>query len=450
MPNSSLYINQIDLDQEFYVWASGQDVRRFNGSSWEYYNSTNSAVPQVSPYYLDTRCISIDQDDKAWIGVSQGATGGSISQNQVAVFWINTNKVDEGDSWTFQSFGAFSQKQEVSLIYACPFGDEILAFVNPLNGTGGTGATAYTRIKGATGGRLFYHIKETDQWNETVDDYTWPHIYDIESKGYDGNNYLYYMGTSEGLFVVPPGKLQTLTLTNGSKYIQQAKVYNTSTSGIISDNVYCLDFDENGNLWIGTDVGLSYFDGIEFWNYGVTGPVTSIKSRENGHVFYSVGDGELNQGTGIWHFNGTTHTQFNSSNSSLASNNVLGIDIVGHNTTQENLTIHENDLWVLGYNTLTLFDYDLPHVYGSSKYAGATGWNFTYYTATGGGAPLPKVNKYTWNYPEWMVYDNSLLEYKHPGLDPRNLFLTTKLSDIADGRAGKQAYWNNWPIATFE
>ena len=449
MPSSSLYINQIDLDQEFYVWASGQDVRRFNGSSWEYYNSTNSAVPQVSPYYLDTRSISIDPEDKAWVGVAQGPTAGNF--NQVAVFWINTNNVDEGGNWTFQALGTFDQPQEVSLVYACPFGDDILAFVNPLNGIGGTGASAYTRIKGATGGRLFYYFKEIDKWDETVDDYTWPHIYDIKTKGYNGKDYLYYMGTSQGLFVVPQGKLQTLTLTNGSKYIQQAKIYNSSTSGIISDNIYCLDFDENGNLWIGTDIGLSYFNDIEFWNYPISGgPITSIKARENGHVFYSKGDGELGLGTGLWHFNGTTHTQFNNSNSTLSSNDVLGIEIIGHNTTQDNLTIHENDLWVLGYNTLSNFDYDLPHVYGSSKYAGATGWNFTYYTATGGGAPLPKVNKYTWDYPEWMVYDNSFLAYKHPGLDPDNLFLTTKLSDIADGRAGKQAYWNNWPIPTFE
>lgn len=451
MPSSTLYINQIDLDQEFYAWASGQDVRRFNGSTWEYYNSTNSAVPQVPPYYLDTRCISIDPEDKAWVGVAQGPTAGNASINQVAVFWINTNKVDEGESWTFQALGTFDQPQEVSLIYACPFGDDILAFVNPLNGIGGTGTSAYTRIDGATGGRLFYYLKETDQWDETIDGYVWPHIYDIETKGYDGKDYLYYMGTSEGLFVVPQGKLQTLTLTNGSEYIKQAKIYNTSTSGIISDNIYCLDFDENGNLWIGTDVGLSYFDGIEFWNYTVTGgPITCLKSRNNGHVFYAKGDGELAQGTGIWHFNGTTHTQFNSANSNLASGDVLGIEKIVHNTKQGDIDIHENDFWVLGYNTLSLFDYDLPHVYASSKYAGATGWNFTYYTATGGGSPLPKVNKYTWDYPEWMVYDNEYLALKHPGLDPRNLFLTTKLSDIADGRAGKQPYWNNFSIPTFE
>jgi hypothetical protein len=449
MPNSSIYINQIALDQEFYVWASGQDLRRFNGSTWEYYDYSNSAVPSASPYYMDTRSISMDNEDKAWVGAAQGLTAGF---NEVAVFYVNTNKVTEGRSWNFSDLGTFTQPQEVSLVHACQFGDDILAFINPLNGVGGTaGVSAYTRITGVTGGRLFYYLKETDQWKETVENYTWPHIYDIKTKGYGGLDYFYYMGTSEGLFVVPQGSLQTLTLTNGSEYIQQAKVYNTSTSGIISDNIYCLDFDENGNLWMGTDTGLSYFDGKEFWNYGVTGgPISSIKSRENGHVFYSKGDGELLNGSGIWHFNGTTHTQFNTSNSSLLSNDVLDIKLIEHGTTQESLTIHENALWVLGYNTISVFDYDIPHVYASSKYAGATGWNFTYYTPTGGAAPLPKVNKYTWTYPEWMVYQTEYLADKHPGLDPDNLFLTTKLSDIADGRAGKQAYWNNWPLPSFE
>ena len=60
MPGSSIYINQIDLDSNFFVWATGQDLRKFNGTTWEYYDSLNSAVPSGSPYYLDTRSISID------------------------------------------------------------------------------------------------------------------------------------------------------------------------------------------------------------------------------------------------------------------------------------------------------------------------------------------------------------------------------------------------------
>lgn len=447
MPNKNLYINQIDLDSELSVWASGQDVRKYNGTAWEYYNSSNSAVPSVLPYYLDTRSISIDPENKAWVGVAQGPTAGF---NEVAVFWIDTGNVTDGKSWSFTQLGTFSETQEISLVYACPFGDDVFAFSTPLNGVGGTGASDYTRIEGVTGGRLFHYLKETDQWKETAPGYTWPHVYSIATKGNKGTGYFYYLGTEEGLMVIPQGILSTIELTNGEKYIQQATVYNSSTSGILSDNIYCLSFDENENLWIGTDRGLSFFDGEKFWNYPLDGPVTVIQSRENGHVFYGKGDGEAFQGTGVWHFNGTTHTQISSSNSTPKNNQILGLEILPHNLATGTRVLHENSFWVLEYNYLSSLDYDLPHVYASSKYTGATGWNFTYYTATGGGPNLPKINKYTWTYPGWMSYDNEYLKEKLPGLDPRNLFLTTKLQDIADGRAGEQPYWNNWPIPLYE
>jgi len=451
MPSYNIAINQIDTDNEFFVWGCGQDLRRFNGSSWEYYNYTNSAVPSSSPYYLDTRSISIDPEDKVWCGVAQGPTAGL---NEVAVFYVNSNDVYEGERWNFSDLGTFTEPQEISHIYACPFGDDILAFSTPLNGIGGTGASGYvsSEINGVTGGRLFYYLKETDEWKETVPDYTWPHIYDIRAKGYDGKDYFYYVGTSEGLFTIPQGTLEYNSLIGGEKYIEQATVYNTKTSGIISDYIYSLDLDENGNLWIGTDLGLSFFDGYQFWNYPIsTGPITKVVSRPNGHVFYSSGDGEKSEGTGIWHFNGTTHTQFNLSNSSLPDNNVLDIKLVNRNITQNGLTVYENSLWVLSVNEISAFNYDIPHVYGSSKYEGATGWNFTYFTGTGGtSAPLPKVDKYTWLYPDWRTYQDDYLALKFPGLDPRNLFLTTELEAIADGRAGEQAYWDNWPVASYE
>jgi hypothetical protein len=451
MPSYNIAINQIDTDNQFFVWGCGQDLRRFNGASWEYYNYTNSVVPSSAPYYLDTRSISIDPEEKVWCGVAQGPIAGL---NEVAVFYVNSNDVYEGQSWNFSDLGTFTEPQEISHIYACPFGDDILAFSTPLNGIGGTGASGYvsSEISGVTGGRLFYHLKETDQWKETAPGYIWPHVYDIIAKGYDGKDYFYYIGTSEGLFIIPQNVLEYTTLIGGEKYLEQATVYNTKTSGIISDYIYSLDLDENGNLWIGTDMGLSFFDGYQFWNYPVsTGPITKVVSRPNGHVFYTSGDGENAQGTGIWHFNGTSHTQYSSSNSSLPDDDVLDIKLVTRNITQSGLTVYENSLWVLSVNEISSFNYDIPHVYGSSKYEGATGWNFTYFTATGGtSAPLPKVDKYTWLYPDWRVYQDDYLALKFPGLDPRNLFLTTELKAVADGRAGKQSYWDNWPIASYE
>lgn len=449
MASYSVRINDITQDDEFYVWGSGQDIRKFTGNSWEYYNYQNSAVPNGSPYFLDTRSIDMDPDQNVWVGCAQGPTAGL---NEVAVFYINSKNVKEGKSWDFSILGTFDRPQEISFVYACPFGDDVYAFSTPLNGIGGTGTTGYTEYNGVTGGRFFAYFKDTDYWYEVAPDYTWPHVYDMVAQGYDGKTYFYYVATSEGLYLIPQGELETLTLMGGQKIIKQGQIFNTSTSGILSNYIYSIDLDENGNLWIGTANGLSYFDGKNFYNYPVdSGPVTKVKSRPNGHVFYAIGDGELNQGTGLWHFNGVAHTQYNSSNSSLNNNNVLDLELIGHNINQNGLTVYENSLWVLCYNDLVSFNYDQPHVYASSKEAGATGWNFTYFTGTGGtAAPLPKVNKYTWTYPEWQVYETEYLAYKFPGLDPRNLFLTTTLEAIADGRAGKQPYWNNWPIPTYD
>ena len=463
MASYGLIMNQIALDSEFYVWGCGQDIRRFDGESWEYYDHTNSAVPSGFPYFLDTRSIDIDNEDILWAGVAQGPTAGL---NEFAVFSLDTNDVSKGKSWKFSDLGVFNEPQEISLIYSCPFGDDVLAFSTPLNGIGGTGTTGYTEVNGVTGGRLFSYYKEIDKWKEIVPNYIWPHIYDIKAKGYDGKDYFYYVATSEGLFSIPEGSQEVQYLSGGGEIIEQAEVYNTKTSEIISDNVYSIDLDEDGNLWIGTDLGLSFFNGKKFWNFYTTdtglvspGPVTKIITRPNGHVFFTLGDGELNEGTGLWHFNGSTWTQFtdgsslpHSSQTYIQNNNVLDIKLIKHNTKQKSLKLYENSLWVLCYNALSSFNYDQPHVYGTSKYAGATGWNFTNFNDVVflNNAPIPKVNKYTWDYPEWRVYQDSYLAKKFPGLDERNLFLTTKLSDIADGSAGKQPYWNNWPIETFE
>jgi hypothetical protein len=449
MASYTVTVNQIALDSDFYAWGSGQDLRRFNGDSWEYYNYQNSAVPDGSPYFLDTRCISIDNEDKAWVGCAQGPTSGL---NEVAIFYIETNNPKEGKSWNFSDLGTFNTPQEISEIYTCPFGDDILAFCTPLNGVGGTGNFQYTEIEGATGGRLFYYLKETDEWREKVPGYIWPHVYDIKAKGIDGKNYLYYIGTSEGLFVLPSGTNNYVDLQDGvGEIIEESEVFNKKTSLIYGDKVYSIDFDEDGNLWIGTNNGISFYDGVSFYNpsvSGIIGKITKVKCRPNGYVFYSKGDGEINEGTGLWCFNGSTTRQFTTSNSDIPNNNVLDIDIVSHNTKLGSTLIYKDSLYVLCLNDFAVFNYDMPHVYGSSNYAGATGWNFTYYETSG--YPLPKVNKYTWEYPDWRTYQEKYVVDKFPGTDPRNLFLTTKLSDITSGKAGKQEYWNNWPLEKYE
>ena len=43
-----------------------------------------------------------------------------------------------------------------------------------------------------------------------------------------------------------------------------------SADGLVSDFITCIDTDNSGNIWIGTNNGVSYFDGISFTNYNVS------------------------------------------------------------------------------------------------------------------------------------------------------------------------------------
>ncbi|NBT59462.1 hypothetical protein EBT16_11825, partial [bacterium] len=239
-------------------------------------------------------------------------------------------------------------------------------------------------------------------------------------------------------------------LENGTPYVPSAKFFNSNNFDVLSDNVYSLDLDENFNLWAGADNGKIQFWDSEKWNVfqtpGATAPVTSLKTRRNGHVFW----GDYQFANGVYHFNGAT-----ASLTSLPDGNqVLTMGLQKRNRNQNGVLTYEDDLWILTNNDLQRLSYELPYIKASSKYEGATGWNFTYYTqATGASRPYPTAiahaDKYSWEYPDWLTYDSDYTQYKFPGLDPRNLFLTTKLSDIASGEAGKQDYWNSSPVPDY-
>jgi photosystem II stability/assembly factor-like uncharacterized protein len=317
---------------------------------------------------------------------------------------------------------------------------------------GGSGSV-YSEVSysGLTGGFLYRYDIPNDSWKRVADGYTWPHIYDIKARGFGGDDYRYYLGTNQGIIEIPGEELGVSYLEGNIPYIPSANFYNSSNFSNLSDNVYSLGLDENFNLWSGSDSGKLQFWDFQTWQTfdtpGATASVTSLAIRDNGHVFW----GNYNIGPGLYHFNGVTGSLIGLS----GSNQILSLGIQNRNRNQDGVLTYENDLWILAQNQLDRLSYEIPYVKASSLQQGATGWNFTYYTqATGSTRPfansIPGVNKYTWEYPYWQAYQTDYLQYKFPGLDPRNLFLTTELSDIASGEAGKQAYWNNPPIPSVE
>jgi hypothetical protein len=451
MPSISLYINDAALDSNGNVWCVGRDLSKYDGSSWNYFDYSNSIVPSNSPYYLDTRSISINPKDEKWVGCAVSA-----GLSQTIVFEVTDSVASSGKSWEIADFGlTASPNWDCPTIFASPFGEEVLAFISPLNGGGGTGATGNI---GVTGGYLFRYNRQTENWKEVAPGYTWPHIYQIAAKGEGGDSFSYYLCTEEGLQIIPTGTLYYEELFDGTKYIPQIRKFDSSNSSLDSDVVYSISFDENGNYWLGTENYLSYWDGQKFYNWSVNGnPVTEVRSRSNGHVFFKIGDPFSSPSitNGLYHFNGDTFTLFDSSNSSLPDDLVIKILLVEEKKQSPPLTAFPQDLWLVSGNFVVLFDYQIPHIYATSKYTGTTGWNFVYYTpttegTTGDEARLPKANKYTWDYPSWRSYQNFDLAYQHPGLDPRNLFLEADFSAIASGEAGEQPYWNNSPIPTYE
>jgi hypothetical protein len=455
MPSTGAYINQAQLDGFNNVWTVGRDLSKFDGTVLTYYDYLNSSVPRNNPYYLDTRSISIDEDNTKWVGCAYIPTSPTP-----LIFNVQGPYAATGQSWSpLNIIGSTGIAVDAPTIYASPYGEEVLAFVASLNGGSGTGPAG---IYGVTGGSLYVYNKILTTWVEPAENFVWPHIYDIKAKGILGSTYEYYLATTQGIYIIPPGTLKVSEYLGGQSYVEQANIWNSKNTSLPSDTIYSIDFDENGNLWIGTSSGLAYWDGSKIYVWDSTSlpglssdEITFVQSRPNGHVFFTAGDPEKEEGTGLYYFNGDTLTNYNTSNSSLPSDNIYSIMLVQNKSSNSGTVLYPNEIILVSGNNIGFFDYTIPHIYATSKYAGTTGWNFVNYTPTTEALPtdeakLPKANKYSWTYPSWRNYQDSYLQYKHPGLDPRNLFLEANLKAIADGRAGEQNYWNLGRIPTFD
>ena len=323
---------------------------------------------------------------------------------------------------------------------------------------------------GATGGLLYRYESSSEKWKEVIDGYRWPNVYDIKARGFAGNDFRYYLGTNVGLVEIEDGPLSSSELESGLTYIPSANIYNSSTVKGLGNSIFCLGFDENQNLWSGSKYGLlQYWDFTNWATFNLAGTnlstgsvspyaydITSLVVGKNGHVFCS----EYSSSFGIIHFNGVTASNYLYSTSSYNSQ-ILSIGIQKSSRLEGATGYYSGDIWSINSsNKMNRLTYELPRIVASSKYAGATGWNFIYFNPATGGTgtsgntytlrknvvDIPSVNKYSWEYPFWQSYQSTEIQYDLPGLDPRNLFLTTNLRDISSGKAGNQRYWDSSPI----
>lgn len=96
-----------------------------------------------------------------------------------------------------------------------------------------------------------------------------------------------------------------LALTHQLSIAQTFTNY-TTADGLLSNNVNCLSIDASGDIWFGTQAGISFFDDILFTSY----TTTSHPGLADNNVvaIYAADDGTIWAGTdfGLSYYNGTS------------------------------------------------------------------------------------------------------------------------------------------------
>ena len=127
----------------------------------------------------------------------------------------------------------------------------------------------------------------------------------------------------------------------------------STISGLQNHSVSSMDFDNAGNLWIGTDnAGLFKYDGTNLTNYiPSNSPLPSedikdIKKDENGNIWIAMVSYYNSNPAGIAKFDGTNWQFFNSKNSILTNENI-------HSIAEDK----DGNLW-FGADSLLLYKFD--------------------------------------------------------------------------------------------
>ncbi len=106
-----------------------------------------------------------------------------------------------------------------------------------------------------------------------------------------------FVDKNDNLWVAVNG--QGVTFYNGDDWI----TYNTSNSGILNNYVNCIEQDANGDMWFGTNDGISFLVDGSVWYYfqdpNVVYKILSLKKDRNGWVWIGT------EGESFLYYDGT-------------------------------------------------------------------------------------------------------------------------------------------------
>lgn len=311
-------ITSVECQQVNTVWIGSQSngLFKFDGTVWTNYNSTNSGIHSDSINalcFIGSQGLSIGTQDMGIVDFASNSTwwnsnvpGNNLSDNYVKEIIIDSL----GTKWILTSNSLVKVINNNWIpAYSSPYYQDY-----PLYG---------------------FHSFALDNsanpwichWNSDLinfDGMGWAHI-PFQGWGFCRNTVIDPLGnkwitTSFGLL-----KYDGISWTS----------FNSSNSGLPSDDVFDVAFDNSGNMWVGTAGGLTKYDGS---NWTTTNPVSvgalsqtvrAIAFDANNNLWIGTGCNTYSGsglGCDIMKFDGTNWIGYNTLNTNLPQSSVTTIN----------------------------------------------------------------------------------------------------------------------------
>jgi hypothetical protein len=456
----------LSWDADGDIWVTGEDVVKFDGLNFIKYDSSNSPIPGTG---ISTLCVKIDQDDVKWIGI----------ENEMIPL-VRINEIDPSKSLAY-SVNDFVDNGGNPVVYPVPSSVRVIE-INPQNGD--IFASFASSSSPSSEGLLYFDGRGKSWSLLTPGNSAIPsaNIRDLRLQYYDINKWFLWIATDQGL-----------SRFNGVNF----KNYDTTNSGLPSNDLYSIELDSLNHKWIGTSSGIVYWDHLRWavWSNSTNseltqGNVTNIVETGNANVWFIVnpvsspGDNELFFFDG-YHF---TRVLYRNDGTSLISPcpNFYGkssLSAPWKTIKNGEITYPKNLIFLTNSGEIGKLDYLIPHIHATSKFSGISGWDFVYHETSiplpaiqyvynsGIGTSqlnfnfvigplyenitldsdstrpvMPSVDRKSWNKPGWQRYSLDRLKKQFPSLNLDDVFLYAPLRDIIKGKATKEAYWRNSQI----
>lgn len=330
LPSNEVTAIAIDPKGNKWIGTRGAGVAKFDGAKWTVYDKTNSALPTNR-----IRSLAFDSEGNIWIGTE--AYEDEFSNTEIG----GVVKFD-GANWALYNHSDFGLPPDEEI--------DVTALAFDANGNLWMG-TDYGLAK-----------FDGDKWNfydTPIDDYYYDDVLAI-----DGNEnvwtgaraYVYNQQQEDG----------GLAKFDGVRW----RVFNTSNSPLTSNDVTALVSDGKGNLWVGTHSyeensfphrniggGLAKFDGTNWTVYSSTSNPKLPSNDVNSLAVDGSGNIWVGTDAGLFKFDGTSFTSYNTSNSELPDNEVGFLAADGNGNIWMTTDINSDDYYLLyGENVLSVFN----------------------------------------------------------------------------------------------